>query len=214
LRPQHQKALEAATEVGEAKVTGGGVGARELAFSPGAYSPRALSIDIGTAGSTGLVLQTLHLPLALRSTASTVLELSGGTFNPKAPAFPFLDATWRGFMSAIGMPVALSMSAAGFYPRGGGRLEATIEPASPQPFTQTDRGVLERIHGTAGVANLSDEIARRMRDRALARLRTHGLCAEIELVRWPSPGQGAGAGTHRVLRVCHACHVRRPRRAR
>ena len=67
LRPQHQKAVEAAAALGEARVTGGGVGARELTFSPAAYAPRDFSIDIGTAGSTGLVLQTLHLALALRS---------------------------------------------------------------------------------------------------------------------------------------------------
>ena len=30
-----------------------------------------------------------------------------------------------------------------------------------------------------------------MRDRAIERLEEHGLTAEIELVRWPSPGQGA-----------------------
>jgi RNA 3'-terminal phosphate cyclase (ATP) len=191
LRPQHQKALEAAAAVGEADVRGGGVGARELTFSPGAYAPRELSIDIGTAGSTGLVLQTLHLPVAMRATAPTLLALTGGTFNPKAPAFPFLASTWRAFLAAIGMPVALSMSAAGFYPRGGGRLEAVIERASPRPFSQTDRGPLRRIHGTAGVANLRDDIARRMRDRALARLQTRGLSAEIELAHWPSPGQGA-----------------------
>ena len=35
LRPQHQKAVDAAATLGVAKVTGGGVGARELMFSPG-----------------------------------------------------------------------------------------------------------------------------------------------------------------------------------
>jgi RNA 3'-terminal phosphate cyclase (ATP) len=191
LRPQHQKAVEAAAALGEAEVKGAGIGARELTFSPKAYTPRDLSIDIGTAGSTGLVLQTLHLPLALRASRSTTLVLTGGTFNPKAPPFPFLESTWRAFLAAFGMPVTLSMSAAGFFPRGGGRLEAGIEPATPRPFNRTDRGPLTRLHGTSGVANLRDDIARRMRDRALAQLQSHGLAAEIELVRWPSPGQGA-----------------------
>jgi RNA 3'-terminal phosphate cyclase (ATP) len=199
LRPQHQKALEAAAAVGEAEVKGGGVGARELTFTPGAYAPRDLSIDIGTAGSTGLVLQTLHLPLALRALRPTKLVLTGGTFNPKAPAFLFLESTWQAFLAAFGMPTYLSMSAAGFYPRGGGRVEAGIEPAIPRPFDQSDRGPLQRLHGTAGVANLRDDIARRMRDRALERLKTHGLSAEIELVRWPSPGQGAALS----LTACH-----------
>ena len=86
------------------------------------------------------------------------------------------------------------MPAAGFYPRGGGRLEAWIEPASPRPWVQLERGPLRRIRGIAGVANLRDDIARRMRDRAIQRLEESGWPSgrvEIELVQWPSPGQGA-----------------------
>jgi RNA 3'-terminal phosphate cyclase (ATP) len=191
LRPQHQKAVEAAAEVGGAQVTGGGIGARELTFSPGAYTLRDLSIDIGTAGSTGLILQTLHLPIALRAAGPARLLLAGGTFNPKAPAFPFLASTWSAYLAALGIPLALTMPSAGFYPRGGGRIEATIAPGCLRPYTATDRGALLRLHGTAGVANLGDDIAGRMRDRALRRLEAHGLSAEIELVRWHSPGQGA-----------------------
>jgi RNA 3'-terminal phosphate cyclase (ATP) len=131
------------------------------------------------------------LPLALRARTAAHLVLTGGTFNPKAPAYPFLEATWRAYLAACGMPMALSMPAAGFYPHGGGRLEAWIEPAAPQPGFWTGRGPLQRLHGLAGVANLADNIARRMRDRAIHRLQAHGLSAEIELVRWPSPGQGA-----------------------
>jgi RNA 3'-terminal phosphate cyclase (ATP) len=191
LRPQHQKAVEAAAALGEAEVTGDRVGSRELTFSPGTYVPRDLAIDIGTAGSTGLVLQTLHLPLALRAEGATRLVIAGGTFNPKAPAFPFLDTTWRGYLAALGLTLNLSMPAAGFYPRGGGRLEALIEPATPIAFIQDHRKPLRRLSGIAGVANLRDDIARRMRDRAIDRLAEQGISAEIDLVRWPSPGQGA-----------------------
>ena len=87
------------------------------------------------------------------------------------------------------------MPAAGFYPRGGGRLEAWIEPAQPRAWIQTHRAPLRRIRGAAGIANLRDDIAKRLRDRAQQRLREHALTADaevdIEIVRWPSPGQGA-----------------------
>jgi RNA 3'-terminal phosphate cyclase (ATP) len=85
------------------------------------------------------------------------------------------------------------MPTAGFYPRGGGQLEAWIEPAYPRPWVLTRRGSLRRIRGLAGVANLRDEIAQRLRDRALRRLEEEGLKVdlEVEMVRWTSPGQGA-----------------------
>jgi RNA 3'-terminal phosphate cyclase (ATP) len=192
LRPQHQQAVLAAAALGRARVEGAEVGARELTFAPRQYETRDLSIDIGTAGSTGLVLQTLHLPLALRAKSAVRLVLTGGTFNPKAPAFPFLEASWRGYLSVFGMQVALTMRRAGFYPRGGGHLEAWIEPApTPLPFIRTYRGDLRRVDGIAGVANLRDDIARRMKARAIERLKVIGLDAHIECVRWPSPGQGA-----------------------
>ncbi len=193
LRPQHLKAVEAAALVGHAAVTGAAVGSRVLVFRPGPYSPGDLSIDIGTAGSTSLVLQTLHLPLAMRAGSAVRVVLTGGTFNPKAPSYSFLQHTWRAYLAALGLPLALAMPAAGFYPRGGGRLEAWIEPAMPRAWIQTARGPMKRLLGSAGVANLRDCIADRLRDRALQRLREHGLTApvEIEAVRWPSPGQGA-----------------------
>ena len=67
------------------------------------------------------------------------------------------------------------MTAAGFYPRGGGRLEASNRAGDPAAFVQTDRGPLLRLSGVAGVANLRDDIARRMRDRAIERLEEHGI---------------------------------------
>jgi RNA 3'-terminal phosphate cyclase (ATP) len=191
LRPQHLKAVEAAAMLGHAQVTGLGVGARELSFEPKDYSPRDLSVDIGTAGSTGLVLQTLHLPIAMRATGVVSLDLTGGTFNPMAPPFSFLEATWRRFLAVFGMPLELAMPAAGFYPRGGGKLMARIAPASPTSYVQSNRGPLVKLHGVAGVSNLADNIAERMQKRAIARLAAKGLECAIELVRWPGPGQGA-----------------------
>ena len=94
-------------------------------------------------------------------------------------------------MNAFGMPLTLNMTAAGFYPRGGGQLEALIEPGTPRPFNQTRRGRLLRLYGIAGVANLRDDIGQRMRDRAIKRLIEHGFSPEIDLTHWSSPGQGA-----------------------
>jgi RNA 3'-terminal phosphate cyclase (ATP) len=192
LRPQHLKAVEAAAALGQAEVKGAAVGSRDLAFRPGAYEPRDLEIEIGTAGATTLVLQTLHLPLALRADRPIRVALTGGTFNTAAPSYPFLATTWRNYLALLGMPIALTMPAAGFFPRGGGQVEAWIEPATPRSLIRTQRGPLTRITGVAGVSNLRfNDVAGRMRDRALGRLADLGFEAEIELADWPGPGTGA-----------------------
>ena len=134
LRPQHLAAVRAAAELGQATVTGDSVGSRSLRFQPGTYEPADLLHDIGTAGSTALVLQTLHLAIACRAGSSVRVRVTGGTFNDHAPSFPFLESTWRSYQELLGLRVALAMPRAGFYPVGGGQLEAWIEPGHPEPI--------------------------------------------------------------------------------
>ncbi|WP_435022027.1 RNA 3'-terminal phosphate cyclase [Tundrisphaera sp. TA3] len=191
LRPQHLKAVEVAAQIGQARTDGAKIGSRSLTFRPGTIATGDLQVDIGTAGSTALVLQAVHLALALRATSAVRLTLTGGTFNTQAPSFPFLDSTWKAHLAALGMPLGLAMPAAGFYPEGGGQLDAWIEPASPRPIVQETRGALTRIRGVAGVTNLDPGIAARMRDRAANRLARRGLDADLAVALWDGPGHGA-----------------------
>ncbi len=191
LRPQHLKAVEAAATLGGAEVVGGSAGSRDLTFRPGTLEPRDFRVDIGTAGATALVLQTLHLPLALRATSPVRLTLTGGTYNESAPSFPFLETTWRAHLAALGMPVALAMPKAGFYPVGGGTLEAWIEPATPRPLVLENRGDLVRIRGMAETNQLHSGIRSRMVQHAVAELVARGFSAEIDSYQIPGPSPGA-----------------------
>ena len=190
LRPQHLAAVQAAAELGNADVSGASVGSRSLTFRPGPVGRRDLTIDIGTAGSTAMVLHTLHLPLALGEGAGVRLALEGGTFNLAAPSFPFLAATWAPHMKAIGLPVAVAMPSAGFFPIGGGRLEAWIEPGRPQAIVRDTRGPVE-VRAEAGVCRLPTSIAERMIARAEERLGPLGIDLLSDLAEWPGGGPGA-----------------------
>jgi len=191
LRPQHLKAVEAAARLCGAEVAGGSVGSTDLTFRPGPLDLRDLRVDIGTAGATALVLQALHLPIALRSEGGVRVTLVGGTFNTSAPSFPFLDTTWRRHLAAIGFPVTLAMPAAGYYPEGGGQLDAWIEPAMPRALVLEDRGALVKVWGVAETTNLPTGIAHRMRRTAASGLLARGIDAEIDAVNRPGPGNGA-----------------------
>src|SRR5919204_6665756 len=63
LMRQHLTALEAAATVGDADVDGAAIGAREIAFRPKRVRSGNYRFAVGTAGSAGLVLQTILLPL-------------------------------------------------------------------------------------------------------------------------------------------------------
>src|SRR5262249_7675300 len=126
LQPQHLMSVQAAATIGQAKVRGASLGSAELTFEPGDVTPGSYHFPIRTAGATGLVLHTVYLPLALASSSST-LTIEGGTHVKASPCFHFLDSTWRLYLRHLGINLTLRMHRAGFYPRGGGLIEAQIE---------------------------------------------------------------------------------------
>ena len=190
LMAQHLKAVEAAREVGKATVEGARLGSQSLVFEPTGLCSGEFHFDIGTAGSTSLVLQTILPPLSFAA-ASSVVSLIGGTHVPWSPCFHYLEMHWLHYMRRIGFDIRLELDAAGFYPRGGGRVLATIGSASGlSPLRLTNRGRLKRIRGISAVANLDLGIAERQKARALKELKGVAGPIEIEILRLSSPSKG------------------------
>lgn len=65
LQAQHLAAVRAAAAISAAEVEGAALGSDALTFAPGPVRGGDYRFDIGTAGSTSLVLQTILLPLGL-----------------------------------------------------------------------------------------------------------------------------------------------------
>jgi RNA 3'-terminal phosphate cyclase (ATP) len=166
LMRQHVTAVEAACALGNATCEGLAVGASEIAFTPGKVVPGEYRFAVGTAGSTGLVLQTLLMPLVLADAPSR-LVLEGGTHNMLAPPFEFIARTFLPILNRMGPKVEARLARHGFYPRGGGRIEVDITPAPLTPIECVDRGALCERSVTAFVAGLPREIA----DREIAAAR-------------------------------------------
>jgi len=158
---QHLTATNAATEIGNAKVAGDQMGSTELVFEPGEVAPGAYNYAIGTAGSATLVLQTV-LPALLTAGETSVLTLEGGTHNPFAPPFDFLEKAFLPLVSRMGPKVQAKLLCPGFYPAGGGKFTVTVHPAAKlAPFDLHERGEIKRRTARALVANLPTDIARR-----------------------------------------------------
>lgn len=141
LMRQHLACVDAAARIGSATVEGATLGSQELTFTPGAVVPGAHEFKIASAGSTMLLLQTILPPLLLADAPSEVV-LEGGTHNPFAPPFLFIERAFLPLLRRIGFEVEASLDRAGFYPNGGGRCRVQIRPrvSGNRQGDEADRG--------------------------------------------------------------------------
>ena len=161
LQRQHLAAVKAAAEVGKADVKGAAIGSREVVFRPGQVEPGRYAFSVGSAGSATLVFQTV-LPALLTASGPSTLALEGGTHNPWAPPFDFLEKAFLPLLNRMGPKVSATLERRGFYPAGGGRAEIRIEPtAKLAPLELLERGAVRNTRATAIVSSLSPEIGRR-----------------------------------------------------
>src|SRR6185312_9651945 len=164
LMRQHLTAVQAAERVCDGTVEGATIGSRELSFVPGKVKAGDYTFSVGSAGSTTLVLQTVLPPLLVADGPST-LTLEGGTHNIHAPPLDFLEHAFAPVVSRMGPQVSVALERAGFYPAGGGRFFAMIQPAAKlSPIELAERGEIRRRLCKAVVAGLPGEIAVRELD--------------------------------------------------
>ncbi len=194
LMPQHLAAVEAARRISGARVSGDDPGSTELVFSPGEARGGEIVLDIGTAGSTVLVLQTI-VPALLFASRESEVVLSGGTHVPFSPSFHYAAGVFAPALRKLGLDIRLSIESYGFYPRGGGRIRARLFPATAiAPLCAVDRGKLISVKGESGVGNLPLAIAERQKEASLAKvrpaIRKSGVQADVRAVSVPTPGQG------------------------
>ncbi len=161
LRRQHLTAVRAAQAVSSAAVEGAGLGASDITFTPGQLKCGRHTFDIGTAGSTTLVAQTL-IPALMRARAPFRITLKGGTHNPMSPPFDFLQRAYLPLLRRMGPIVEATLVRRGFYPAGGGRLDITIDPIDQlSPIELCNRGALLAREANAVVSRLPLSIAHR-----------------------------------------------------
>ncbi len=92
----------------------------------------------------------------------SVLTLEGGTHNVHAPPFDFLQKTFLPLINLMGPRVSIELERYGFYPPGGGRFTALIEPAAKlEPLELIERGEIHAVRARALVVNLPPSIAER-----------------------------------------------------
>lgn len=169
LAPQHLAAVRAVATLCSARCEGLVLRSTELTFTPAPLRSGEFNFDVGTAGSVALVLQAL-LPIMAAMPVSYRLTVTGGTDVRAAPPLDYLREVLLALLARMGSHIRLVTHRRGYYPRGGGIVEAISAPAELRPLRLPAPGRLLTISGLAHVAGLPAQIAERMRAAALAPL--------------------------------------------
>jgi RNA 3'-terminal phosphate cyclase (ATP) len=190
LMRQHLTCVQAAVRVSSANVHGDELGSRSLIFEPGQARAGEYEFDVGSAGSCTLVLQTI-LPALVVARGLSRLTLRGGTHNPMAPPYHFLERSFAPLLRRLGVGIELKLRRHGFYPAGGGEIIGSIDSSATDwtPFDLPARGGLREEYAECLAPALPGAVS----TRELTALAT-ALGWSDDKLRTPTVRQNEGPG--------------------
>lgn len=128
LQPQHLAACRAVAEVSQGSLSGAEKDSQALVFHPKKIAGGHYSFDIGTAGTTILVAQTI-IPILLHAAEPSIVHIRGGTHLPHSPSYDYFDNVFLPAIRRFGANLEAKMLQPGYYPAGGGSIEISIKPS-------------------------------------------------------------------------------------
>ncbi|MCE5295786.1 MAG: RNA 3'-phosphate cyclase [Euryarchaeota archaeon] len=188
---QHLSSIRATADICDADVTGDAVGSTRIEFHPNKVRSGIVRVDVGTAGSVGLVLQSSLLALA-NDDGDSKLEVLGGTDVKLAPSITYLELVLFPLLGRMGFHAKLESYERGFYPEGGGMCRVSwTGTKEPTALQLGSRGRFVGIGGSSYAQNLPDHIPDRMSMGCKKALVAHQP-VDIRVER--SKGRSSGAG--------------------
>nr|CAA6827993.1 MAG: RNA 3'-terminal phosphate cyclase (EC [uncultured Thiotrichaceae bacterium] len=185
---QHLTCVLASQKICSARVDGAELGSSYLLFEPGKIQSGDYDFDIGTAGSTCLVFQTV-LPALLMAEGVSTVKLRGGTHNMMAPSFDFIKHSFLPLLQRMNIDVTAELNAFGFYPAGGGEWIALINPSSvTRSVKLMERGELESREAVVTQSGIDRRIAGR--ELAVVKKKLGFSDSELIINEVESAGQG------------------------
>ena len=148
LQEQHYQSIKSLAKLCNAETKGLELGSKELEFIPNEITKKQLNVEIRTAGSVCLALQTLMLPSLFLKHNLTIRIKGGATFNEKAPSIYYFQDVLIPTLKKLGFNCSIEILKHGFYPKGGADLIFRSKPLKEiESLNLTEQGNLKKLSG-------------------------------------------------------------------
>jgi len=199
LKAQHLSCIKALQQLCNAKVDGDKLGSDFLLYVPGEIKSRKIDVDIGTAGSITLLLQSLLVPCFFANHPVT-LKIKGGTSGKWQMPFDYFENIFAPQLRRFGQ-IKTKLHKRGYYPKGGGFIEIKVDSKCTlnnfdeiSKINLIEQGTMVQIKGISHASKLLQEasVAERQANAAKALLLDIGVNVDIrtEYCDTLSPGSG------------------------
>ncbi|NPB04914.1 MAG: RNA 3'-terminal phosphate cyclase [Aquificae bacterium] len=164
LKKQHLGVVKALKYLTNATVEGAYEGSTHLIFEPKTLKSGAYRVNLETAASISLFLQTI-LPLAFFVPKRFLIAVRGGTDVDNAPTVDWVQRVFLPILEPLARRVSLRIVRRGFTPAGGGLVSLQVESRLSQPLfgleevrtfarrylnlNRLERGRIEKIRGVS-----------------------------------------------------------------
>jgi len=207
LKHQHLFCIKALENLCNAKTEGAFLGSTSLKYIPGKIEGKTIDIDIQTAGSITLFLQSLLMP-CMFADKKVKFNIIGGTDTKWSPPFDYFNNVFLPQLQKYA-DIDCKLIKRGYYPKGNGRVQIKINPKfkisdnfndfltnlkENVPISLTEQGHLIQIKGISHASsNLQNaNVAERQAKIAEMALKNYKcpVNIQIEYNETLSPGSG------------------------
>lgn len=192
IKPQHYISIKSIKELCNGEVKDLEINSQRLEFIPGKFKGGKYKFDIGTAGSITLAFQACILA-SLKTSEKINIQIKGGTDVKWAPSWNYFQNIFIPILQKTGYIVNSKLIKRGYYPKGGGIAEITINPIQKLNQLKFEKiQEFKKVNGIIHISNINENIATRMEHSAIQTFIKSNLKTQINIDKTDSLSPGTG----------------------